>query len=224
MLRIALDRVTRAALDLVAPQCCAACDEWLGTDELFCASCEASVVEDVDRTPLDDGTPVVAAGLYAGSLARAVRRLKYEGRTDLARPLARRLVRVVASVPSPRPLVVVPVPLHFAKLARRGYNQSALVARELSRALGWAAAPRALWRSRDTSQQAELGRAERLENVREAVFERERLDGKYVVLVDDVVTTGATAKVCVEALRRSGAAVLAVAAVARASFFTSRRS
>lgn len=219
-----IERVARAALDLLAPRQCAGCDAWLGEEELFCPSCDASLIGQCDSTPLDDGTPVIAAGAYAGALARAVQRLKYEGRADLAQPLARRLARSVTAACLGRDAIVVPVPLHFAKLALRGYNQSALVARELGRELGWTTAPRALGRSRDTSQQAKLGRAERLENVRGSVFGRERLDGKRVVLVDDVITTGATVRVCADALRNTGATVLAAGALARASFFPSRPS
>jgi ComF family protein len=111
---------------------------------------------------------------------------------------------------------LVPVPLHPRKLAERGYNQSALLARALGRELRWRVRERALRRCRDTQAQAELGRNARLENVSGALIEREELEGMRVVLVDDVVTTGATASVCREALGRAGAIVIAVAAVARA--------
>jgi ComF family protein len=113
-------------------------------------------------------------------------------------------------------VLLVPVPLHPRKLAERGYNQSALLARALGRELRWRVRERALRRCRDTHAQAELDRNARLENVKGALIEREQLEGKRVVLVDDVVTTGATASACKEALGRAGAIVIAVAAVARA--------
>jgi ComF family protein len=216
-------RGSRAVLDLLAPRRCAGCDTDLQGADLFCAVCEATVSGEYDASPLVDGTRVVAVGAYGGALAQAVRRLKYEGRTDLAAPLARRLKdRIVAAGLSSATLV--PVPLHAKKLAERGYNQSALVARPLARELRARSSPRGLVRFRHTAPQAELGRNERLENVRGAVVARERFDGRCVVLIDDVVTTGATALACVEALRAAGATVAGVGAIARASFFASRSS
>lgn len=206
--------LARIALDLVAPRFCVACDVLLAKEDVFCASCEA-MCEPADRAPLDCGIPVVASGAYGAGLARAIQALKYESRPDLGAPLGRRLARAVRLGRAGRALLV-PVPLHPRKLAERGYNQSALVARALGRELGWEVRARALCRCRDTSAQAELGRIERLENVKGALIERERLDGRHVILVDDVVTTGATASACAEALARAGAVVLAVAAVARA--------
>jgi ComF family protein len=182
---------------------------------LFCAICEATC-KPCERSALDCGIPVIASGVYGGALARAIQALKYGNRPDLALPLGKRLVRAGVRLGAPGPALLVPVPLHLRKLAERGYNQSALVAQVLGRELGWEVHVRALRRHRDTGAQAALDRAERLENVKGALIERERLDGKHVVLVDDVVTTGATATACAEALARTGALVLAVAAVARA--------
>jgi len=164
--------------------------------------------------PHECGISVVASGAYGGALARAIQALKYEGRPDLAAPLGRRLSRAVARH-ALGPALLVPVPIHPRKLAERGYNQSALVAQTLGRELKWQVRERALRRSRDTHAQARLGRSERLENVKGALIERERLEGSRVVLVDDVVTTGATVSACREALGRAGAIVIAVAAVAR---------
>jgi ComF family protein len=157
----------------------------------------------------------MASGAYGGPLARAIHALKYEGRPDLAAPLGRRLSRAVARH-TLGPALLVPVPIHPRKLAERGYNQSALVAHTLGRELRWQVRERALRRARDTRAQARLGRGDRLSNVKGALIEREPLEGRLVVLVDDVVTTGATASACKEALARAGATVIAVAAVARA--------
>jgi ComF family protein len=212
--RALLTRAARAALDLIAPRFCAGCDEPLRIEDLFCDACEASC-SDPDPVSHDFGIPVMSSGGYGGALARAIHALKYEGRPDLAAPLGRRLSRVVARH-ALGPVLLVPVPLHPRKLAERGYNQSALVAQTLGRELRWQVRERALRRSRDTHAQAQLARSERIENVKDALIERERLDGRHVVLVDDVVTTGATALACIDALGRAGAIVVAVAAVARA--------
>jgi ComF family protein len=212
-----LQRIANAALDLVAPRLCAGCDAPLCGEDLFCAVCCGTFDGSVVAESIDGEVPVVASGIYGGALARAIRRLKYEGRADLAAPLGRRLVRDVRALSSQRALLV-PVPLHVRKLSERGFNQSALIAGALASELGWQVRARALRRSRDTSQQAKLGRSERLENLKGAVvLGRERLEGTRVVLVDDVVTTGATARSCVEALQQAGATVLAVAAIARAA-------
>lgn len=211
-----LRSLSRAALDLVAPRDCAGCDARLGSEDLFCATCEASIDRDVDERRIGDDTIVFAIGAYRSALARAVQRTKYERRPELAAPLGRRLATVVRAA-TIGPVTFVPVPLHPRKLAERGFNQSALIARAVADALGCSVQPTALRRGRDTSQQAKLGREARLDNVRGAITPYGRLDGARVVLVDDVVTTGATALACGEALRRAGATVLAVAAVARAS-------
>ena len=208
-------RAVRLTLDLLAPRFCAGCEEPLGAEELFCAACEGAIDESADSDPLGCGITVVSSGVYGGPLARAIQALKYEGRPDLAAPLGRRLARAVARHGPLGPSLLVPVPLHPRKLAERGYNQSALVAQALGRELRWKVRERALRRTRDTSAQAQLGRNERLDNVKGALIERERLEGRHVVLVDDVVTTGATASACREALGRAGAVVIAVAAVAR---------
>lgn len=207
-------RTARAALDLIAPRFCAGCDTALGPEDLFCDACETSCTAAAIE-PLGCGIDVVASGAYGGALARAIQALKYEGRPDLAAPLGRRLARALAPHAA-EPALLVPVPLHPRKLADRGYNQSALIARALGRELRWRVRERALRRCRDTHAQAELGRDARLENVKGALIEREYLKGVRVVLVDDVVTTGATASACKEALGRAGAIVVAVAAVARA--------
>jgi len=182
---------------------------------LFCSGCESSFESEPTPVPTENGILVVAAGVYGGALARAVQRLKYEGRTDLAASLARRAAAAIARHVDGR-ATLVPVPLHVRKLSERVFNQSALLAGELGSELGWRVRPLALCRSRDTGDQAKLGRAERLENMRDAVIARRRLDGERVVLVDDVGTTGATARACADALERAGAKVLALGAVARA--------
>jgi ComF family protein len=156
--------------------------------------------------------------VYGGAVARTIARLKYERRPDLSRPLADLLWR--ATEPRAQFLAshaVVPVPLHPSRLAERGYNQSALLARPLARRLGVPFWPLALARVRDTPGQASLDRAARLTNVRGAfkVRQREHVSGRDILLVDDVCTTGATLDACTAALRESGARSVACAVVAR---------
>ncbi len=112
----------------------------------------------------------------------------------------------------------MPVPLHPARLAERGYNQAALLGAAAARELGAPLQPRALLRTRNTSQQARLPRAGRLENVAGAFRVRAPalVRGRRIVLVDDVATTGATLAACVAALRESGAVSVTPLVVARA--------
>ena len=199
-------------LDVFSPASCAACAGARAGKPPFCATCGSPA----PVLPIHlGGVPLIVAGAYQAPLAPAIRRLKFEGRSELASELAELLyarLRLMAwEAPS-----FVPVPLHRARLVERGFNQSALVARCLARRLGGHYAPRALERPRATEQQARLGREARSDNVRAAFRARPGKVPPRVVLVDDVVTTGATALACLEALRGAGSEVLAVVALARA--------
>ena len=202
-------------LDALAPPACAACDARLGRRAVFCSPC-AHAVMPAGRHVLDGGPQVIAAALFGGPVALALRRLKYAGRGDLAAPLghlARRAAREAGLAAD----VVVPVPLHPARLAERGYNQAALLGAEVAAELGAPLAARALGRTRNTAQQARLDRAGRLANVTGAIRVRapERVRGLRIALVDDVATTGATLSTCSAALREAGALSVTAVVVAR---------
>jgi ComF family protein len=211
-------RIASVALDLVgaflAPPRCAACDAPVTRLAVFCAAC-ASTVQRAD----DAGDGAVAAFVYGGAIAEAITRFKYGARPDLARPLADLLWNAVAARAGLlRGCVVVPVPLHPVRLAERGFNQSALLARPVSRRLSAPFLPLALTRVRDTPRQASLGRADRLGNVGGAFAARlpKRLRGRPVLLVDDVRTTGATLSACTQATLEVGAGPVTTAVLARA--------
>ena len=110
---------------------------------------------------------------------------------------------------------VAPVPLHPSRRRERGFNQAALLAERLAADRGVAVRPRWLARLRDTQPQSDLGAAERQANVRGAFEARADVAGLHVVVVDDVLTTGATVAECARALRAAGAARIGVVAVAR---------
>ena len=215
-LLVLLARAVAAWLaDLLAPPACAACDARLGRRAVFCASCaEAVVPAEADR--IAGGPPLFAFALFGGPVAQALRRFKYAGRGDLGRPLghlARRAVRAAGLVAD----VVVPVPLHPARLAERGYNQAALLGVEVARELGASLLARGLRRTRATAQQARLDRAGRLANVTGAFRVRapSLVRGRRVLLVDDVATTGATLAACSGALLAAGALSVTALVVAR---------
>ncbi|MBK9264739.1 MAG: ComF family protein [Polyangiaceae bacterium] len=204
--------VTAAVLDALSPPACAACDLPISSRHVFCPACAATLVRD---SPHPDGS--IAFGCFGGAIAKALTRFKYEGRADLARPLGQLLRRAVMDADI-RADVVVPVPLHPRRLAERGYNQSALLARAVAEQLEVPFAPRALERRRETAQQARLGRAQRLANMAEAFDVRDvsAVQSRHVLLVDDVLTTGATLLACRQALIAAGAVNVTSVCLARA--------
>jgi ComF family protein len=221
-----------ALLDLVYAPRCAACGE-AAAEGPFCPAC-AEAVDPVPPGCARCGQPgpdalcgacrasppafdaVRAGGLLGGPLADAIHALKYRNRPALARPLEAWLA---ARAPLDPGAVVVSIPLARRRRIERGYDQAALLADHLARAAG-ARGRRlraVLRRVRETPPQVGRTREERARNVAGA-FEATAgaLDGKDVVLVDDVVTTGATADAAAAALRGAGARSVVVVALARA--------
>lgn len=182
--------------DLIAPPRCAACDTLLRREAVFCGPCAATV------TPMHgEGSADYAFAYYEDAIAEAIRRYKFGGRPNLAGPLGELARRALPPGTGPFD-VIVPVPLHPARLAERGFNQSALLAKALLKDLPARFEPLALRRSRPTAQQAGLKRKERLSNVQGAIEVRypKAIAGKRVLLVDDVATTGSTLAACIEVL------------------------
>jgi ComF family protein len=208
MVSIAVDLLA----SVVARSRCAACDARVAHLAAFCDAC-ASTAE----RACESEEPSFAAFTYGGAVARAIARLKYDGRPDLARPLGDVLWRALEPrARQVRDAIVVPVPLHVSRLAERGFNQSALIARRLARHLGAPLLPLALARVRETPPQATLNREARIANVADAFRARqpERVERRVVLLVDDVRTTGATMEACTRVLMAAGAASVACAVVA----------
>jgi ComF family protein len=201
-------------VQLLAPERCAACDAVLDDDgQVFCPACVV-LLEPLERSgPSAAAIPAAAAFLYGGPLAVAIQRLKYAGRSELARPLAA-LLADYAQVFAGRVERVVPVPLHPSRLRERGFNQSALLARPVARALGLPFDPYWLARVRPTRDQAGLARSDRGHNLR-AAFAARGARARSVLLIDDVRTTGATLAEAAEALLRAGCAEVHTLALAR---------
>jgi ComF family protein len=159
-----------------------------------------------------------AACLYDEHSRDLILRLKHADRPELGKLFARWLSRASAPLLAEAD-ALVPVPLHRARLFSRRYNQAAEIARPLARLSGLAYLPDALVRGRATaSQGGKSGRGRRL-NVKGAFVvpprQRAHIAGKRLLLVDDVLTTGATAEACAKALLEAGAACVALAVVAR---------
>jgi ComF family protein len=160
----------------------------------------------------------VSLGPYEGSLRTVLQAFKYRRR----RRLAGRLADALLSEPRVRELLtpdalLAPVPLHPSRERERGFNQSLLLARAVGRRTGLPVCARTLVRSRNTEAQTGLTAAERRRNVAGAfsVRHREAVAARTVILIDDVMTTGATTRACAMALRRAGAAEVRVLTVAR---------
>lgn len=157
-----------------------------------------------------------AAFQYAWPADRLLQQFKFHGRLATGRVLALALVDYLELCNAPAPDLIVPVPLHRKRLARRGFNQAAEVARVLGPALGVPVRPVALRRTRATASQRGLGRRERRRNLRRAFECTESVGELHVGVVDDVVTTASTVSEVARSLRRAGAARVSIYALARA--------
>ena len=195
-------RCPRCALPLSAPQPPAAATA--------CGSCLLAPL------PFERA---VAALDYAFPWDGLVRRLKFEAAPELAAPLAALLADAVRAAGTPRPDLVVPVPLAPTRLAERGYNQAWELARHAAAALALPAQADALRRVIDTPHQTGLARAERERNLRNAFAPAPGaaalLAGRRVALVDDVMTTGVTVREAAAALQRAGATAIDLWLLAR---------
>lgn len=172
-----------------------------------CAACAAELF-----TP-SAGSDLVVLGPYQGPLKAAVQALKFHHVTRLSRLFGQALAGEVRRQAWPVDLVC-PVPLHLTRRLGRGYNQAALIAKVTARALAVPYRP-VLYRRRRTRQQARLSPAARQANVAQA-FGCRALSGERVLLIDDVLTSGATTTECSLALFAAGARCVYVAAVAQA--------
>ncbi|MFH1857620.1 MAG: ComF family protein [Candidatus Omnitrophota bacterium] len=232
---------TLALLDLVYPESCALCEKWTAPEEErgLCASCESRILENVPPFCPTCGSPYQKTEAapccgscdgkefsydrlwytapYEGVLREALHKLKYEGRKPVAGVLAKRLTFFAKQhLQEVRFHAVVPVPLTWQKERERQFNQAALLAKPLAQSFGVALSCGNLLRIRATLPQVELSKPRRFENVRGAFRARHPsyYRGKNLLLVDDVVTTGATVSACAKTLREAGAEHLYVLTLA----------
>ncbi|NLX10252.1 MAG: ComF family protein [Chloroflexi bacterium] len=213
-IRLLAQRLSTVALDLLFPPHCVHCDR---VGSLVCPRCLATIIPAVSRSlPEFDDVRVYAE--YRDAIAAAVQALKYKRQTRLAHVLGGLLSRALDGAGWPVDLVTA-VPLHASRLAERGYNQAALLGAVVAQQNGWPFAGRAIRRVRETPSQVHLSAAERQVNVAGA-FEADPLivRDRAVLLIDDVLTTGATMTACAEALRAAGAAQIYAAALAGAVY------
>jgi ComF family protein len=164
----------------------------------------------------------VAYGAYEGALRDLIHLFKYKGTKPAGRLLGSLLNQAVAAMALPASLVVVPVPLWSGKRSARGFNQAEAIARtfmSFQTSSSIQLNTTILVRTRETASQTGLTRHQRRANVRGAfaVLKPEKVKGRSILIVDDVMTTGTTAGECARVLRRAGAKQVFVATVARAT-------
>ncbi len=161
----------------------------------------------------------IAALDYEAPWDSVITRFKFHAGLDLGAALVDRLHEAVQAAAPPPPGLILPVPVSAGRLRERGYNQAWELARQLARRLGEAACADLLVRVRDTPPQLSLPLEQRLANVRDAFavnpLRLAELQGRDITLVDDVMTTGATAEEITRVLRSAGAARVQVWALAR---------
>ena len=159
----------------------------------------------------------VSPFLYEGPVKELITGLKYRGRICLGRFLADSMARAVWEQADLRSVdAIVPVPLHAVRLRERGFNQAQILAAGLADRLGLPCRSDLMVRAQATQPQTELSREDRRENLRGAFAAGvSSLPGNSFILVDDVLTTGATVRACAEALRRAGATRILVVTAAR---------
>ncbi len=228
--------------DLLWPPRCGACSAILDGEnnsaDCFCASCAQTLVYATSPLCTKCGLPFGGTGpdhlcshclkkppdfararallLYGGGATQALRRLKYGKKPGLANVLGSMLSQLTPRMRAPD--VIVPVPLHPARLRARGFNQSALLATRVAGTLNAPLLTNTLIRTRDTSSQAGMNRQERFTNLKNtfSVRKESHIKNKRVLLVDDVITTTATVRETAAVLVRAGAEYVEAIALARA--------
>lgn len=193
------------------------------TAKEFCQDCARQIQHQALHKPTQlwqGQLPVFAWGVYGSALKRALAALKYENQPQLARPLGRWLAKSWSSSPlaTTRGLIVVPIPLHSSRQEQRGYNQSALLAQSFCQTTGYCLQQMGLQRIRPTTAQFGMSPEARAKNLATAFdlgsgFRRNYPD-RPILLLDDIYTTGATAKSAAQTLRQSGIQVYGLVAIA----------
>ena len=200
----------KPSTDHVTAPICADCWQAISSYEgPACQKCGKPLVSDVSiicGECLEDEPAfewVRSFGLYDGALKEAISLFKYYGIRRLSRPLSEMMLKIRI----PHTDAVIPVPLTRKKLRQREFNQAALFAKHIANHIGAKIILNCLIKIRDTAPQVGLNAEERRKNIKNAfgIVDKEVIQGKSVILVDDVFTTGATIRNCAKLLKKAGA-------------------
>jgi ComF family protein len=222
-------------ISLFYPEVCLCCGESLsGQEEFICTSCMYRLPKTNFHLRSENElmnvfwgrADIKAAAAYCyfqkgNPVQVLVHELKYHGKKELGIYLGKWYGHELKqSTVFESAEVVIPVPLHKKKLKRRGYNQSAFFARGLAESMGLICLEDSLFRLVDTTTQTRKTKGARWENVKEIfrVADKEALVGKHILLVDDIITTGATVEACIHPLAEIPVASVSVASIGYASF------
>ena len=208
----ALRRAVDWALRLLYPTraVCMGCGSLAGCEkDWLCDECRQALAKRwVGARPLPPGCGIDGAAFayyYQGPAGGMVRRLKYDGVHRLAEPMARAMAKAERFMEPTGAEWIVPVPMHPKRLRLRGFNHAEKLAQAVGAQLGLPCV-NALSRTRNAPQQARLSEEARRANLKDAFAVNRPLEGRRILMVDDVYTTGTTARSCAQALREGGAA------------------
>jgi ComF family protein len=221
----------RDFLSLIFPVLCPACkNSLMANEEILCTECLYRLPTTGFHLMPDNPVarrfwgklPVHAAGSYlyfrkGESVQRVIHELKYRGRREIGLFTGKLYGQELASSPLYRGIdLILPVPLHSHRLRKRGYNQSMLIAEGISLKMEVPCADSVIKRTRDSTSQTNKSRFSRWENMQAGfvIRDHEKIENKHVLLVDDVITTGATLESCAHILLKEGAGKVSIATLA----------
>jgi len=216
------NKLVQFILDLLFPSFCVGCDR---EGSVLCAACRSTIV--IQRIPTRPAGRSSLSMIYAATeyreqrtVSRLIGALKYHGvkrAADHCADILTTHLRLAQFAPQKNYLVTA-VPLYKKRLRERGFNQAELIAKNIAAQYVLPYAPRILARTIHTTPQTEMKeRAQRLENVKGTFvcYNGETVRGKYIMLIDDVTTTGATFEACAQALKAAGAKKIIACAIAK---------
>jgi len=220
---LSLRSICNRSLDFVFPPTCAVCGGLIAPQNPtpVCDSCWDSLEEDrphYARTTIEDPffKDALALYLFSPEFKTIVHLLKYDQKTSTGRRLGHLLASKIPIQYFKKSQLIIPVPIHHTRFRERGYNQAEVIAHGFSECTGIPVDTKSLRRKRSTQTHTKLHKQERRKNIGNAFAATRPRSGENILLIDDVMTTGATVNECAEALRKAGANEVKVLTAARA--------
>ncbi len=225
-----LHQLIEGIAHLFYPHICEGCSKQLVTNEqILCISC-ASLLPETNNYKIPDNetglrfagrVPYRYAATYAyftddGLLQHLLHRLKYAGKQEIGTYLGKKFGQNLKDAAWINEIdAIIPVPLHPDKLAKRGFNQTMLLGQGMAQSIGIDMMTDVLIRTRNTESQTSKSRSERVENMAGAfrITQKQRIEGKHILLIDDVLTTGATLEACALALMEAKGVAISIATI-----------